>query len=129
MVICSERTKPVFVTLNNKRRDDGDNGERDLVLGVEHVRGGAGDDAIVGNSKENEIEAGAGDDVVRGNGGRDMLSGDSDRGCSFRSSLGGGDERLYGGRGRDSLFGCGGNDVVHGGRGRTTSSGRLERTP
>ena len=66
----SDRVNPVFVSLNG-RRDDGEAGERDLIVNIRHVVTGSGADVIVGNADFNVIDAGAGNDVVYAGGEND----------------------------------------------------------
>jgi Ca2+-binding RTX toxin-like protein len=111
----SARVHPVFVSLNG-RRDDGEQGENDLVVEIRHVRTGSGDDVIVGDSGDNIIEPGPGNDVVYTGAGTDTVDADA-TGC-FRDGSGpGGADRIYGQSGTDFLDGCGGNDTVYGGLG------------
>jgi Ca2+-binding RTX toxin-like protein len=143
IVDYSDRGNAVFVTLNNKLRDDGEKGENDLVLNVPEVYGGAGNDVLVGTERADWISGNGGSDTVRGKGGGDAIYGDggedalyggrgdddlvgdvnSGTRCDDRSSASGGDDRLYGGGGSDWIRGCGGDDLVHGGPARDVMSG------
>ena len=76
---------------------------------IENVRGGAGDDTIVGNSAANllrgndgrdTISGGAGDDVIDGGTGNDTLGGGADH-DRFTGGLG--DDRISGGLGIDTV--------------------------
>ncbi|MFD2175254.1 M10 family metallopeptidase C-terminal domain-containing protein [Rhodobacter lacus] len=58
---------------------------------IEHLRTGAGNDTIIGNTAANAIDAGAGNDRVRGGAGNDTLTG------------GAGDDTLTGGSGADTF--------------------------
>jgi Ca2+-binding RTX toxin-like protein len=112
----SDRVGTVRVSLNG-RRDDGESGENDLVIGAEWILTGSGDDVVVADSSSNSISAGAGNDVVYAGGGPDHVTGDSGDSCSFGGGGPGGADRLYGQSGDDRLVGCGGNDVIYGGVG------------
>lgn len=75
------------------------------------IRGGAGDDTLIGSAFADVIRAGRGNDSVLGGDGDDLLSGATGK----DTLLGGnGDDRLFGGRGRDSLNGQAGDDVLKG---------------
>lgn len=88
-----------------------------------YLRGGAGDDILLGSSAadvlmgeegHDSLYGGAGNDVLRGHQGQDLLDGgDGD------DLLDGGsdDDRLYGGHGDDVLTGGAGDDYIDGGAG------------
>lgn len=80
----------------------------DLVLGIENVLGGAGDDSLTGNNVGNRLSGGGGNDTLTGNDVKDELLG------------GTGDDTLSGGGGDDILTGGPGNDVLTGGAGADT---------
>jgi Ca2+-binding RTX toxin-like protein len=111
-VVYRDGVRPVFVSLNG-RRDDGERGENDNVIGVRDVVTGSGDDVIVGDVQNNELDAGAGHDVVYAGGGNDLVFGGS---CGAFGPDG--DDRLYGQSGNDSLQDCDGRDAIYGGLGR-----------
>lgn len=71
-------------------------GERDRLSDVEDVRGGSGDDVLIGDAKGNLLIGHRGDEVLRGRGDDDELIGDG------RLDGGAGDDalRFTGGRGR-----------------------------
>jgi autotransporter-associated beta strand protein len=106
--------------------------EQDVLIGIENLVGGAGDDYLYGNSVANflhggggndYIEAGDGDDTILGQAGRDFI--DASYGLDF---VQGGDEVgpgdiIYGGAGDDLLFGEGGDDFLYGGHGADTLRG------
>ena len=72
--------------------DSGGPGEHDrILLTVENVIGGAGDDSIIGSALANTLDGGPGDDTIDG---------------------GAGDDRLIGGLGADHLAGGPGTDTV-----------------
>jgi len=83
-------------------------GGDDLVVMAKSVpvpvtlRGGPGDDRLVGGWDDDKIVGGAGNDVLVGRGG---------------------DDRLYGGPGRDKLLGTSGDDLLRGGPGRDKEIG------
>ncbi|MGU3363103.1 cadherin-like domain-containing protein [Methylobacterium sp. M6A4_1b] len=69
---------------------------RDRLVSIETVRGGSGDDVLLGSSAAETLAGGAGEDRLAG---------------------GGGDDRLEGGPGADALSDGAGSDVVSGGAG------------
>ncbi len=71
----------------------------DTLRSIEHVNGGEGSDAIIGNSASNRLDGRGGADTLRGNDGDDELIG------------GAGDDSLNGGNGADEMRGGIGNDV------------------
>ena len=73
---------------------DGQGGE-DAVSGIEHVRGTAYDDTILGNANDNKFEGASGNDLLGGAEGNDTLFG------------GGGNDSLSGGAGDDLIDGLG----------------------
>jgi hypothetical protein len=50
-------------------------GERDTLANIENVRGGSGDDVLIGDGGANELTGGGGNDELRGRGGADSLAG------------------------------------------------------
>ncbi len=81
--------------------DDG--GEGDQVGGdFEVLRGGPGNDWLVGDNGRNDILGGEGDDTIAGRAGADFL---------------------WGMEGDDTLYGNDGEDIVYGGEGRNRLSG------
>jgi Ca2+-binding RTX toxin-like protein len=84
------------------------------------MRGGAGDDTLIGSSAADKLVGGGGDDRLIGSRGDDQLYG----GPGDDLLVGGpGDDLLNGGSGTDTLSGGSGNDLVrqshHDGQGRT----------
>lgn len=73
------------------------------ILGAGEIRGGLGDNVVIGDNANQTIVLGEGDDIIYGGGGDDVIG-----------SLGG-DDRLFGGDGNDELFGGAGADLLHGG--------------
>lgn len=126
--VYRDRDRPVFVTLD-RRRDDGERGENDLVFRVSGVEGGAGNDVLVGNVRTNIFYGGHGRDLIVARGGSDRAYGDDFRTLvdPFCHPYLGGADRIYGGRGRDRLRGCGGADFVSGGPGPDYIDGQRGR--
>jgi Ca2+-binding RTX toxin-like protein len=99
------RADPLVISKNG-RADDGAPGERDnLTDDVEEVRGGHGDDALVGGPRADFLRGAEGDDVITGAGGEDYVDGGHD------------DDAVAGGAGDDEVAGGGGSDLVVGGPG------------
>lgn len=96
---------------------------------IENVILGSGDDAVLGNTAENEITLGAGNDTAFGEDGNDMIFG----GSGMDSIYGGGQQDvIYGGldqdmiRGgfnADTIYGEDGNDTLYGDSGLDTLYG------
>lgn len=96
---------------------------------IENVRGGSGNDRILGNGADNNLSGGGGDDYLRGADGQDLLFG----GAGFDDINGNkGADTVYGGEGNDwvvggqdgdLLFGESGNDIVYGNLGNDTVNG------
>lgn len=88
------------------------------------LRGGPGNDVIVGGSGIDLLDGGPGNDRLYGSRGNDVLRGgpgnDALVGGSGDDLLDGGSERdrLYGQWGNDILLGTAGNDALYGGSGR-----------
>jgi Ca2+-binding RTX toxin-like protein len=122
-------TGPVSVNLAEPG-NDGEAGEGDDVQGdVEEVRGGPGDDTLVGDGKANVLLGRAGNDLLMGADGDDMLVGglgnDSLAGAAGGDTLFGsdGEDNLTGGDGNDDLKGEAGNDTLDGGMGADRLTG------
>ncbi len=75
----------------------------DLLISIEHVMTGAGDDVIIGSDGNNSEWGQAGADTLSGLAGADQLSGED------------GADSLDGGKGNDNLFGGLDDDVLKGG--------------
>jgi hypothetical protein len=89
------RTQPVSVTFDGQA-NDGEAGEGDLVAGdVEDVRGGSGNDVLLGSPGPNSLEGMGGDDLVDGGGGYQDI-GDGGDGNDVIRLLDGGAESLRG---------------------------------
>jgi hypothetical protein len=82
--------------------DDGELGERDVVVNVENATGGAGDDTIVGDSGSNVLSGKNGNDRIDGGDGSDEIFGDN------------GDDVLRGGLDDDVIIGGTGNNTIDG---------------
>lgn len=74
---------------------------------IENVRGGTGNDTLIGNVADNLLTGGAGDDWLEGGTGNDTLTGGEGR------------DTLIGGSGNDELTGGGGDDLFLFGAGET----------
>jgi len=80
------------------------------IIGTTTVRGGAGNNVVIGDDADQTIILGAGDDELFGGGGNDVIGSE------------GGDDRLFGNSGNDELFGGAGADLLHGGSESDTAS-------
>ncbi len=87
---------------------------------IENARGGAGDDALLGNGAGNVLAGGPGSDAMSGKAGADTLNGG--RGEDFAGG-GPGRDLVRGGPGADSLAGNDGADTLGGGAGADTLVG------
>ncbi|AVR97924.1 DUF4214 domain-containing protein [Pseudoduganella armeniaca] len=83
------------------------------VVGQATLRGGAGNNYVVGDDARQNIYLGAGDDVLLGGGGDDVVG---SAGGDDRLDGGAGNDVTIGGIGNDSLAGGSGDDVLQGGR-------------
>ena len=79
---------------------------RDLLLGIEGLLSGDGDDRLFGSGAGNRLLSGEGNDYLAGRGGNDLLIGDA------------GDDRAFGGAGNDTIHAGAGRDRIDGGPGR-----------
>jgi Legume lectin domain/Cadherin-like domain/Peptidase M10 serralysin C terminal/RTX calcium-binding nonapeptide repeat (4 copies) len=77
----------------------------DVLIDIENLEGGDGNNLLKGNSSANVINGGAQVDEIYGRGGNDTLFGNA------------GDDALYGQNGNDVIFGGAGVDVLSGGNG------------
>ena len=80
----------------------------DLLVGIENLHGGWGNDTLIGDGYGNILRGDTGNDHLIGGGGQDLLEG------------GGEDDRLEGGLDHDRLLGGSGNDQLYGGDGNDT---------
>ena len=92
----------------------GGSGNDNIIGGTNDdiLRGGAGEDVIFGGSGEDEIIGGADDDLLDGGDGDDFIRG------------GGGQDEVVGGDGDDQLQGNGGDDTIDGGSGNDIIEGQ-----
>ena len=91
----------------------------DVIDVVNIVRGGAGNDRMVGTSGADRLNGKGGDDRIDGKGGDDLIWG----GTGNDTLLGGdGNDTLRGGSGDDLLIGGRGADKLYGGPGNDTAS-------
>jgi len=71
----SARTANLSLTIDGAA-NDGETGEGDnILLDIENLVGGAGDDLLVGSEQANVLRGGAGNDTLRGGAGNDTLDG------------------------------------------------------
>jgi Ca2+-binding RTX toxin-like protein len=98
MVTYASRTDGVQITLDGTAGPQSE----DQVSNVENVKGGSGDDLIIGNDGPNTVFAYAGNDRIDGKGGNDVLGG---------------------GVGNDWMAGSGGHDVLSAGEGADLMDG------
>lgn len=73
---------------------------QDVVVAVENVRGGAGDDTLSGDGEANTLIGGEGNDLIVGGGGKDLLDG------------GTGGDTISDGTGCDTVLAGAGDDVI-----------------
>ena len=101
----------------------GGDAEGDVLISIENVSGGSGDDQITGNTANNQLlgqngndtlDGGAGNDVLNTSAGDDTLIGGA--GIDLLNA-GTGDDEVMGGDGNDTLDGSFGNDMLNGGSG------------
>ena len=98
-----------------------DSGNETGVI-IENATGGSGDDTIVGNGADNDLQGGLGDDKLFGEAGDDFISGD---GGSDKIYFGSGDDIVFGGSGNDTFYwAIGGTDLIYGDDGRDTYNAR-----
>jgi Ca2+-binding RTX toxin-like protein len=83
----------------------------DSIRNFENIRGGSGNDVLVGDAQSNKFRGGAGQDYLYGRDGNDELLGEG--GVDVIQGEGG-DDLLYGGSELDYLFGGAGNDTLYG---------------
>jgi Ca2+-binding RTX toxin-like protein len=104
--------------------NDGEAGENDNLLFVEHLTGGLGNDTLTGDGRGNYLDGGSGGHAfIFGQGGNDTIIGgrladslDGGSGNDRFNAHGGGDT-LFGQGGDDTLMGDSGNDHLDGGSG------------
>ena len=82
--------------------NDGEAGELDKVmLDVENIIGGSGDDTLAGSSADNVLVGGLGDDTISGGTGNDTLRGDAGDDTFDEGDASNGADTLIGGAGVD----------------------------
>ena len=79
--------------------------------GNDRIIGAQGNDTLYGDDGDDRIDGNGGDDTVYGGNGNDTLQGDA------------GNDVLNGGAGNDTLFGGDGNDTLEGGEGNDSLNG------
>ena len=89
----------------------GGTAEGDVLINIEDIWGGSGNDRLTGNNAENQLLASSGNDTLDGGAGNDNLDG------------GFGDDTLTGGAGNDDLNGSFDDDTLDGGEGNDTLTG------
>jgi serralysin len=85
-VSYASRSNPVTVDLAHPNLPQGEEGERDAILRVEAVSGGAGNDTLSGNAAGNSLDGNGGNDIISGEAGKDSLSGGDGDDALFPSS-------------------------------------------
>jgi Ca2+-binding RTX toxin-like protein len=94
-----------------------------VVMGAVRIAGGAGRQAVWGDSAAQQITLGAGDDEVHGGAGDDIVGSAAGNDRVFGDE---GNDILYGGQGNDTIDGGSGNDIVQlAGAGRADYSFRV----
>ena len=89
----------------------GGTAEGDVLINIEDIWSGGGNDRLTGNNAENQFLTSFGNDTLDGGGGNDSLDGSV------------GDDTLDGGDGNDSLDGSFDDDTLDGGEGNDTLTG------
>jgi Ca2+-binding RTX toxin-like protein len=134
----SSHTSGVHLDIDLQHGDDGSPGEGDTVKHIENLRGGDGNDVLIGDGNQNTLEGGLGADIFKPGGGFDTVtyedhvapvvadldgkSGD-DGSAGEHDTLGGGIEWLVGGQGADVISGSSGANTLSGGEGNDTLKG------
>lgn len=131
------RTAPVTASIGYGPNDgtapgdgDGEFGERDdIEADVERIRGGSGNDTLIGDAQANVLTGSGGDDTLQGGDANDTLYGgdgadtlNGDAGVD-RLEGGLGDDQLHGGDDKDTLLGDAGSDTLTGDAGANTLRG------
>ena len=89
----------------------GGTAEGDVLIGIENITSGSGNDIITGNNKDNDLLGIEGNDTLDGRAGNDLLNG----WFGDDSLIGGeGDDQVFGGLDDDRLDGGDGNDLLDG---------------
>ena len=91
--------------------------EGDVLIGIESVFGGKGNDTLKALESGSRLNGAGGDDVIEGRSGDDLLAGGNG---SDTLNGGGGDDLMNGNRGDDTLNGGAGDDTLRGSSGTDT---------
>src|SRR5215211_898011 len=108
------RRRRVLASLDG-RRNDGQERERDLLLDVEDLEGGAASDRLRGNRRSNTIVGHGGSDAIVGGKSSDRLSAAS---AELADGTSRSRDRISGGDGDDAIYGSAGRNVIDPGPGR-----------
>ncbi|MFN8983217.1 MAG: hypothetical protein ACK5X9_11925, partial [Alphaproteobacteria bacterium] len=126
------------VNLADERATDGRGGS-DTVIGMENVRGGSGNDTLIGNSADNELRGGNGADILDGGASGfdiadyanntsaqaisvNLVAGRASDGFGFTDTLSS-IEYVRGGAGNDTIIGSNANERFRGNAGDDTIDG------
>ncbi|WP_172839446.1 S8 family serine peptidase [Tateyamaria omphalii] len=90
----------------------GGDAQGDVLISIENIISGSGNDDLIGSSADNMLEGMDGNDTLRGGSGEDTLIGGN--GDDVLAG-GGGDDSVRGGNGRDQISGRDGADTLNGG--------------
>ncbi|MFN7305277.1 MAG: beta strand repeat-containing protein, partial [Alphaproteobacteria bacterium] len=136
----------ISVNLTAGRASDGLGGT-DTLVGIEYIRGGSGNDTIIGDGGDNLVRGNSGSDSLDGDAGFDiadysnntsgqaisvnLTAGRANDGLGGTDTLSGienvwggaGNDTIIGGDGADSLWGNSGDDTLVGGNGADTLDG------
>jgi len=134
-------TGPVSVFLNGEEANASGDAAGDVLVNIQNLEGGSGDDLLVGNDQANRLLGGGGNDTLRGGAGADTLDGGTGSNTvSYSGStavtvdlssgrVSGGDaqgdvlvniQNVIGSAGDDRLLGSDGNNRLDGGSGNDT---------
>lgn len=80
----------------------------DVLMEIENLQGGMGNDSLYGDDNSNQLIGGKGDDVLMGRSGNDVLNSGDGNDVLFGGS---GDDRLTGGNGSDEFLFSAGSGV------------------
>ncbi len=101
----------VIVDLSQGTAFDDGFGGRDVLIDIDDLSGGLGDDILSGDDQNNRLSGNTGDDVLIGGDGNDFLRGGSGNIFQASGDLLDGDDILIGGDGEDTLRGGEGADT------------------
>lgn len=114
LLTYADRRQGVRVDLRDASPSQGSPGEGDTIAGIENVRGGSGDDTLLGDESANGLSGGGGADDMDGRGGDDELAGEA--GIDVFQG-GAGNDAIDSNDRRAELVSCGtGRDLVAGER-------------